>query len=95
MAQYEPLLDEDHLHTELLKTLDHKSDVIRLKLDEFISTMSARIEQLQATIERLSIIQDSLGDFTKLKPALERLVERTTPRSACIFCTLQENEVSH
>uniref|UniRef100_A0A7I5EDW7 DUF484 family protein n=1 Tax=Haemonchus contortus TaxID=6289 RepID=A0A7I5EDW7_HAECO len=72
MAQYEPLLDENHLYTELLKTLDHKSDVTLLKLDEFVSTMSARIEQLEATNERLFLIQVSLEDFASLKPALER-----------------------
>ncbi|KAK6026568.1 hypothetical protein OSTOST_07450 [Ostertagia ostertagi] len=35
----------------------------------------------------------TLGRF--LKPALEVLVARSTPRSACIFCTLEENVDSH
>ncbi|KAK5972448.1 hypothetical protein GCK32_013836 [Trichostrongylus colubriformis] len=95
MAQYEPLLDDELLQTELLKTLDHKSDLIRLKFDEFASAITARIEQFEATIVKLSSIHQSLEELSSFKPALEKLAERTTPRSACIFCTLEENEDSH
>ncbi|KAK5980220.1 hypothetical protein GCK32_022376, partial [Trichostrongylus colubriformis] len=65
------------------KTLDHKSDPIRLKFDEFASAVTARIEQFEVTTVKLSFSRHLLEELSSFKPALEKLAERTTPRLHC------------
>ncbi|VDL78849.1 unnamed protein product [Nippostrongylus brasiliensis] len=95
MATYEPLLDADLLHTELLKTLDHKCDHVHLKLDTFFADIHAKIDNIEASLAKFAAVGVFMEEFNALKPALTAFVERTTPKSACIFCTLAENLDSH
>ncbi|VDL86102.1 unnamed protein product [Nippostrongylus brasiliensis] len=95
MATYEPLLDADLLHTELLKTLDHKCDHVHLKLDKFFADIHAKIDNIEASLAKFAAVGVFMEEFNALKPALTAFVERTTPKSACIFCTLAENLDSH
>ena len=91
MTNFDPLLDTDLLHTELLKTIDSKADVINLKVEQF----SATTERVERALQKLSIIEHKLDEFLNIRPALELLIERSTPRSACIFCSIDENVDSH
>ncbi|KIH64016.1 hypothetical protein ANCDUO_05676 [Ancylostoma duodenale] len=109
MTTFDPLLNTEELHTELLKTVDHKLldteelptellktvdhkyklDVLHLKFEEFASTVTARLEN-QLT-SRLDAIHNTLAVFQNLDTIHTHLMERTTPKSQCVFCPLEDN----
>ncbi|VDP35368.1 unnamed protein product [Heligmosomoides polygyrus] len=95
MTNYEPLLDADLLHTELLKTIDKKSDHICLKLVDFVSVIVTRLDKIDKSPKRLSSMPDALQELRTLKPAISAFIERTRPKSAYIFCTVKDNLDSH
>ncbi|VDP05042.1 unnamed protein product [Heligmosomoides polygyrus] len=95
MTNYETLIDADLLHTELLKTIDKKSDHICLKLVDFVSVIVTRLHMIDKSLKRLSSMPDALQELSTPKPAISALIKRTRQKSACIFCTLEDNLDSH
>ncbi|VDP09922.1 unnamed protein product [Heligmosomoides polygyrus] len=80
---------------ELLKTIEKKSDHICLKLVDFISVIVNRLDKIDKSLKRLSSIPDALQELSMVKPAIFALIERTRPKQACIFCTLEDSLDSH
>ncbi|KAL6743574.1 hypothetical protein Aduo_016596 [Ancylostoma duodenale] len=51
MTTFDPLLNTEELHTELLKTIDSKLDVLNLKVEELASSTTARMAHLDSRLE--------------------------------------------
>ncbi|EYC13489.1 hypothetical protein Y032_0043g742 [Ancylostoma ceylanicum] len=92
MATFDPLLDTEELHTELLKTIDSKLDVLNLKVEELAASTTARLAHLDS---RLEATISCLPNFRHLDEILSQLLKRTAPKSACVFCSIEENVDSH
>ncbi|KAL6738101.1 hypothetical protein Aduo_011687 [Ancylostoma duodenale] len=92
MTTFDPLLDTEELHTELLKIINSKLDVLNLKVEELTSSTTARMSHLDS---RLKATINALPNFRQLDEILFQLLERTAPKSACVFSTIAENADSH
>ncbi|KIH50811.1 hypothetical protein ANCDUO_19107 [Ancylostoma duodenale] len=64
-------------------------------MEAAISHLSARITALENSCSRIAAVENSCSRIPVVEGACVELLERSKPRSPCIFCPLPENKDGH